>query len=62
MSNPSTPVIKGEYLAEEQIQDIQLKDTLAFVCILRGLLIFSITDAEHPTVVGYVALPGRASQ
>ncbi|MEK7263888.1 MAG: T9SS type A sorting domain-containing protein, partial [Bacteroidota bacterium] len=61
MSNPSTPVIKGEYLAEEQIQDIQLKDTLAFVCILRGLLIFSITDAEHPTVVGYVALPGVAS-
>ncbi|MEK7263399.1 MAG: T9SS type A sorting domain-containing protein, partial [Bacteroidota bacterium] len=61
VSNPYVPVISGEYLTEGMVEDVRLKDSLAYVCIGHGLLILNISDAGHPAAIGYIAMSGAVS-
>src|SRR5437867_6571716 len=49
VSDPQTPTIVGEYVADWIIYDIRLRDTLAFVATEATLLILNIANPQLPT-------------
>jgi hypothetical protein len=57
ISDPSLPVIVGEYFTgAAYMRDIHVRDSLAFV-ITDGLLILNISDPHSPQQVGYLQFP-----
>lgn len=54
VSDPRTPTIVGEYVADWLIYDIRLRDTLAFVATEATLLILNVSNPQQPTRVGEI--------
>lgn len=48
VSDPQTPFIVGEYVADEIIYDIKLRESLAYVATEATLLILNVADPQQP--------------
>ncbi|MBI4809865.1 MAG: hypothetical protein HY800_00125, partial [Ignavibacteriales bacterium] len=56
ISDPSSPTVAVEYNTGGLVRDIELRDTLAFVCTRGGLQILDITDLFSPQEISFLSL------
>ncbi|MDI6767729.1 MAG: T9SS type A sorting domain-containing protein [Bacteroidota bacterium] len=56
ISDPSNPTVAAEYNTGGLVRDIQLRDTLAFVCTRGGLQILDISDLFNPREISFLSL------
>jgi hypothetical protein len=62
LANPASPVIVGEYIVTDRINDIVIRGNLAYLAMAQGLVVMDIADPTHPQQLGELYLSGIPQQ
>lgn len=62
VSDPSHPLIIGEWVTSGYVYDIRLKNSLAFVATANGLLILDVSDPRNPEELSSINVGHQVSR